>query len=295
MIREFAPAKINLYLHVTGRRPDGYHQLDSLTAFAGVGDEIRLEPAPRFDFIVDGPQAAALRSETDDNNLVVRAARALAEHTGKALDLRLTLIKNLPVASGIGGGSSDAAAALRALAQHWGLAPDDMRLLEVAASCGQDVPVCLAIENCYITADGMAPGPELPHTHIVLANPGMGLGTAGVYQAFREGGDRFSPAARLKEIPRDAAELAAMLNDRHNDLAPAALRLMPEISRVIDALQASPGCLLARMSGSGASCFGLYEGRDHARRAAVDILAAHPGWWVIQSHIPSRRDRRRGI
>ena len=115
MLREFAPAKINLYLHITGRRPDGYHILDSLVTFAGVGDEIRLEPAPRFDFITDGPQAALLKKEPVENNLVVRAARMLAERTGKPLDLRLTLIKNLPVASGIGGGSSDAAAALRLL------------------------------------------------------------------------------------------------------------------------------------------------------------------------------------
>src|SRR5690348_15635013 len=111
MLSEFAPAKINLYLHITGRRPDGYHLLDSLVAFAAVGDELRLEPAPRFDFIVEGPQAAFLKSEPIESNLAVRAIRTLAERVGRSLDVRITLMKNLPVASGIGGGSSDAAAA----------------------------------------------------------------------------------------------------------------------------------------------------------------------------------------
>src|SRR5580658_8303462 len=178
MLREFAPAKINLYLHITGRRPDGYHILDSLAVFAGVGDELLLEPAPRFDFLVEGPQAALLKKEPIEANLVVRAAKMLAEKTGKLLDLRLTLIKNLPVASGIGGGSSDAAAALRLLAAHWGLAPGDPVPAQVAAACGQDVLVCFSPDSCYMTAEGPVPAPELPYTNIVLVNPGKALSTA---------------------------------------------------------------------------------------------------------------------
>jgi 4-diphosphocytidyl-2-C-methyl-D-erythritol kinase len=294
MIREFAPAKINLYLHITGRRADGYHLLDSLAAFAGVGDEIRLEPAPRFDFIIDGPQAAALKNEPVEDNLAVRAVRALAGRTGQAPDLRLTLIKNLPVASGIGGGSSDAAAALRALAQLWHLAPDDAHVRDVAGACGQDVPVCLDLAGCYMTPDGTAPAPELPHTDIVLVNPGRALATAAVYKTYKESGGAFSPAARLPNPPADRQALAAMLKARKNDLAAPALTLMPGIGEVLRAIEDTEGCLLARMSGSGATCFGLYADRDSARRAAASILAANRGWWVIQSHIPLRRDRRRG-
>jgi 4-diphosphocytidyl-2-C-methyl-D-erythritol kinase len=295
MIREFAPAKINLYLHITGRRTDGYHVLDSLTAFAGVGDEIRLEAAPRFDFIIDGPQADLLKNQDIESNLAVRAARALAERTGNLLDVRLTLIKNLPVASGVGGGASDAAAALRALAFHWDIAPDDPRLFEIAALCGQDdVPVCLRAESSYITAEGPKTGPELPYTNIVLVNPGKALSTATVYKAYKESPAAFSGTAQFKDIPRDTGELTAMLKARSNDLAAPALALMSEISAVLRALEASDHCLLARMSGSGATCFGIFPDRDSARKTAADILAAHPDWWVIQSHIPLRRDRRRG-
>jgi len=292
MLREFAPAKINLYLHVTGRRTDGYHMLDSLVAFAGVGDEIRLEAAPRLDFIIDGPQAAALKKEPADQNLAVRAAQELAGLAGKTPDVRLTLIKNLPVASGIGGGSSDAAASLRALALHWKIAADDPRLSDAAGRCGQDVLVCLKTESCYITADGTASGPELPLCHIVLANPGKSLATTNVYQACRDSGAGFSNPAPLEKAPEDPLQLAQMLKLRGNDLAAPALRLMPEIKIVLETLGAADHCLLARMSGSGATCFGLFPNRDSARRAASVILAAHTDWWVVQTYIPGRRDRR---
>jgi len=292
MISQFAPAKINLYLHITGRRPDGYHVLDSLTAFAGVGDEIRLEPAAHFDFAVEGPQAALLRDEPVEKNLVVKVARGLAERTGKNLDLRLTLVKNLPVASGIGGGSSDAAAALRALALHWGVDSGDPGFWDVAALGGQDVPVCLRAETCYITEEGTAAGPILPHTDIVLVNPNQSLPTVEVYKCFRDDGFAFSAPARLKESPQNVAELATSLKERGNDLAAPALKLRPVIGQVIMALEATQHCVFARMSGSGATCFGLYPGRDHARKAAAEILEAHPDWWVIQSHIPKHADRR---
>ena len=293
MIREFAPAKINLYLHITGRRADGYHLLDSLAAFAGVGDEIRLEPAPRFDFIIDGPQAAALKNEPVEDNLAVRAVRALAGRTGQAPDLRLTLIKNLPVASGIGGGSSDAAATLRVLGLHWALDPDDPVIASIAWACGQDVLVCLKPESCYMTAEGTDSAPELPHTDIVLVNPGKTLPTADVYKTFKDDGGIFSSEARLDGPPKDAGQLAGMLKARQNDLFKPALRLMPVIGEVLGALEKSAQCMLARMSGSGATCFGLYPDRGSARQTAASILEAHPSWWVIQTHIPRRGDRRR--
>jgi 4-diphosphocytidyl-2-C-methyl-D-erythritol kinase len=292
MLREFAPAKINLYLHVTGRKPDGYHELDSLVAFAGVGDDVLLEPADAFAFMVEGPQAAALQKEPPKDNLVTRAAMTLAELVEKPLNAKLTLIKNLPVASGIGGGSSDAAAALRALAIHWGLGSDDPRLYKAANRHGQDIAICLEADNAYLTPDGLDSGLPLPHTNIVLVNPNKGLGTADVYKAYREDGDAFSAEARFEREPQDTAELAAFLRLRHNDLTKPATHLMPEIGIIIGVLDASANCLFAAMSGSGATCFGLYPDRDSARRAASDILTAHPGWWVIQSHIPRARDRR---
>jgi 4-diphosphocytidyl-2-C-methyl-D-erythritol kinase len=159
--------------------------------------------------------------------------------------------------------------------------------------CGQDVPVCLKTETCYMTSKDTAPGPELPHTNIVLVNPGKPLATADVYKACREQGGAFSRAAPFKEEPVDATSFAAMLKARSNDLTKPAQHLMPEITEVLKALETAGQCLLARMSGSGATCFGLFPDRDSARRAAADILAAHEGWWVIQSHIPGLRDRRR--
>ena len=295
MLREFAPAKINLYLHITGRQPDGYHILDSLAAFAGVGDEVRLEPATQFDFIIEGPQSGTLAEEPLEGNLVVRAARAFALDTGKPLDMRLTLIKNLPVASGIGGGSSDAAAVLRLLAAHWGIGLRDQRLLKAAALCGQDVPVCLDPRSCYIAAEGVEDGPELPHCDIVLVNPGKSLSTAFVYKAFKDSAASFSAIRRLESAPSDAAELAAMLKIRHNDLAAPALRLMPEIVDVLKALENEGDCLFARMSGSGATCFGLFPNRDSARRAASALFAAHPTWWVVPTYMPLLCDQRRSF
>jgi 4-diphosphocytidyl-2-C-methyl-D-erythritol kinase len=279
-IKQFAPAKLNLYLHITGRRADGYHDLDSLVAFATIGDEIDLWPAEDFSFTVRGPQAAALAGGDDAGNLVVMAARSLAELTGRELNAGIRLTKNLPVASGIGGGSSDAAAALRALAQHWGLSPDDPRILQAAARHGQDVPVCVKIENNYMTATGVMPAPRLPRLALVLVNPGEGLSTPGVYQEYRTGGDAFSPLARLEQAPATVDDLVAALSERGNDLYAAACRLMPEIAIIVAALGASENCLLARMSGSGATCFGLYPNDDAAKAAAEKIRHAHPRWWV---------------
>ena len=280
LIREFAPAKLNLYLHITGRRADGYHDLDSLVAFASIGDELSLSPAAAFSFELAGAQAGALAHEDQSNNLVVGAARSLAALTGHSLDVHLTLTKNLPVASGIGGGSSDAAAALRALARHWGLAKDDPRLLEAAAKHGQDVPVCVKVESNYMTATGVVPAPKVPRTAVVLVNPGKGLSTPSVYKEYRAGGDSFSPLSRLSEAPKTVDELVVSLKLRGNDLYAPACRLMPEIGEIIDVLRGTEHCLLARMSGSGATCFGLYTDTEAAEKAAGKIRAANPAWWV---------------
>jgi 4-diphosphocytidyl-2-C-methyl-D-erythritol kinase len=282
----FAPAKLNLYLHITGRRADGYHDLDSLVAFAGIGDKIRLEPANEFAFVMEGAQAGFLRNEPMESNLVVKAARSLAKLCDKPLDVKMTLLKLLPVASGIGGGSSDAAAALRALAAHWGLPPNDERLYQAAAEHGQDVPVCLKIENNYITATGTRSAPALPKVGVILINPKKPLPTPTVYKTFRDGGYDFSPPMPLTETPRDTNALIAALRQRGNDLYLPALRLMPEIEQIINALEMTEGCLLARMSGSGATCFGLYEQQAIAQKAALTLRDSHPGWWVEASSLP---------
>lgn len=293
MIYEFAPAKLNLYLHITGRRADGYHDLDSLVAFAGVGDEVRLEPAETFSVIIEGPQAAALKTEDASHNLVVKAAHSLATLVSKPLNVTLALVKNLPVASGIGGGSSDAAAALRALAKHWGIDVADPRLAQAAAQHGQDVPACLKIESNYLTATGTAPGPLLPYADIVMVNPNKALATPSVYQTYRDGAQDFSPHAVLTEAPKDLETLVMLLKERRNDLEESAAQLMPEIPVIIGDLSNNEGCLFARMSGSGATCFGIFADRNTARNTAAALLKKNPNWWVVQSYIPCRSDPRK--
>ncbi len=275
-----APAKINLYLHVLGRRPeDGYHLLDSLTVFVDAGDELRIEEGEGLSLRVEGPMASGLSQESQENNLIVRAARRLGERLGKPLDVSFTLIKNLPIASGIGGGSSDAAAALRLLAEKWGMDANDGLLREVAAELGQDIPCCIAAKTCYLRGVGgeLAAGPRLPETHMVLVNPNRPLPTPEVYK--RRSG-KFAEAAPLERDPSTAAELAEMLLLRENSLAAAAIAIMPEIAEILESLASTPDCLLARMSGSGATCFGLYPSRAAAEAAAAAIAMSHPSWWV---------------
>ena len=287
MLIEFAPAKINLYLHVTGRREDGFHNLDSLVAFAGVGDQIRLEPAPQFSFTVNGPQAAALADHPVEDNLAFKAAHTLAELTGKPLDVAITLTKNLPVAAGIGGGSSDAAAVLRVLARHWGMSPDEGTIFKAGAKHGQDVPVCLKIVNNYMTAEGTLPAQhDLPRVALVLVNPNQALPTPAVFCAFKESGASFITPARLTKEPVDVADLVDQLKQRTNSLYNAACQIMPDVGIIKSVLESASGCLLARMSGSGATCFGLFDSDDSAQIAARQIKTQTPSWWVIATYLP---------
>jgi 4-diphosphocytidyl-2-C-methyl-D-erythritol kinase len=271
-LAEFAPAKVNLALHVLGRREDGYHLLDSLVVFAGVGDRLLAEPARSLSLTVAGPFAGALAAERD--NLVLRAARALADAAGVAAGARLVLEKHLPVASGIGGGSADAAAALRLLARLWGCSPASR---ELALALGADVPVCLAGRPARMggVGEALARVPALPRCGLVLVNPGVPVATPAVFRA-RSGA--FSPPLDLPPGWADAAALAADLARWGNDLELPALTLQPAIGDVLAALRAVPGCLLARMSGSGATCFGLFAAPEHAVQAAAGLHS--PGWWV---------------
>jgi len=277
-----APAKINLYLHVTGRRADGYHVLDSLVAFTDIHDTIEVRTSAGLSLSVDGPFRVALGDPSE--NIVLDAARALAEAAGVEAAARITLVKRLPVASGIGGGSADAAAVLRALQELWSIDVPAAELAALALELGADVPVCLAGEPAFVGGIGedLMPAPNLPPVPIVLVNPLRALSTPKVFAA-REG--PFSEPARFVAVPMGAAALAALLAERRNDLTEAAVALVPEIATVLMALEAVPGTLLARMSGSGATCFALYEDETAAARAAAVIAAGNPEWWVAMGKL----------
>ena len=275
MQREFAPAKINLFLHVTGRRADGYHLLDSVVVFAGAADVLSVEPAEDFSLTVTGPFAPALAAEAD--NLVLRAGRALARWEGMRPAAHLTLEKNLPIASGIGGGSADAAAALRLLARFWNLDIPRPDMLAIAARLGADVPVCVASRPIRMGGIGdiLSEAPVPPRCGILLVNPGLSLATPDVFRGFS--GAFSPPDALLPEAWMSAGTMSSDLSRLRNDLQDAAITLCPEIATVLDAIRETYGCHLVRMSGSGATCFGIFPSEDTARAAATAL--ARPGWW----------------
>lgn len=281
-VEGFAPAKVNLVLHVTGRRADGYHLLDSLVVFADVGDRLTAAPDEALLLNVTGPRAAGV--PLDGTNLVLRAAALLAPGRGA----RIGLEKHLPAAAGIGGGSSDAAAAFRVLSRLWGVplpAPDAVLPL------GADVPVCLAARGARMQGIGerLTPLPTLPPLWLVLVNPGVPVPTGPVFAALARRDNPPLPQA----LPRlaDAAELAGWLHTCRNDLEPPARALVPAVGQAIAALAAQRGCLLARMSGSGATCFGLFATAADAAQAARALRVAAPGWWVADAGLAAPQDQ----
>ena len=282
-VSAFAPAKINLYLHVVGQRADGYHLLDSLVAFADIGDCVTAAPAARLSLAVVGPEAGPVAA-LGENNLVMRAARLLAAASAAqapaaaALGAALYLDKRLPAAAGIGGGSSDAAATLRALDRMWRRPLDPDALAALALKLGADTPACLAARAVWVGGIGeeIEDARGLPPAGIVLANPRHALPTAAVFAARR---GAFTGAGRFDPMPPDAAGLAAVLTDRRNDLTEAALSVLPDIALVLRRLSQLPGALLARMSGSGATCFALFENRAAAIAASPLLARAEPLWW----------------
>ncbi len=281
---EPAPAKINLYLHVVGRRADGFHLLDSLVVFAKIADRVAVSPAASLTLAIEGPFAASLADLPVETNSAMRAARALAGAFAVAHGAAIRLTKNLPVGAGIGGGSADAAATLRALARLWRLDAADRRLAALAPTLGADVPVCLANRPAFVGGIGesLRSAPHLPSFGLVLANPGVVLSTAEVF-ARRRGA--FSTPSRFFEPPRDTRDLAEILAARRNDLTVTAVRLVPAVAEVEAALASSPGCLLARMSGSGPTCFGLYPDAPAARHARAWLTARAPSWWILATAI----------
>lgn len=277
-----ARAKLNLTLHIVGRRADGYHLLDSLVAFTEVGDELTLRPASEFSLTIDGPMADGLSAGED--NLVAQAARALAKHAARPCRVAIHLQKNLPVASGIGGGSADAAATLKGLAHLWQLDIGERELMHLGLKLGADIPACLWGKTCQMGGIGerLVPRPPLPPTWVVLVNPRVALSTAEIFRA-RTG--PFTPAYPLKETMPDVEALAHALRQRGNDLTTPAIAQAPVIGTVLQTLEQQTGCLLARMSGSGATCFGLFAGRTATIVAAATLMRHHPDWWVSATQL----------
>lgn len=279
---EPAPAKINLYLHILGRRADGYHDLQSLVAFADCGDRVTVTgPAPDWSLALDGPFAEALEDTAAAGNLVLRAARRLAAATPGAAPLALNLSKHLPVAAGIGGGSADAAAAIRLLARTWGTAAGAPAAW---ADLGADIPVCLGNRPALVEGMGerLTPAPPLPPLPAVLVNPGIASSTGAVFQALA---GRYGQPSAVPLPPAGAsvAAIAGWLADQRNDLTRPAVETVPAIGEVLAALAAAPDTLLARMSGSGATCFALFPHQHSAAAAARWLRQRAPRWWVRES------------
>ncbi len=279
MISERAAAKINLFLHVGTKREDGFHPLQSLAVFTDLGDALAIEPAPDLSLNIGGPFAKGLDGESD--NLVLRAARALGGTGAK-----LTLTKYLPVASGIGGGSADAAAALRGLNALWNSGKDSAALCDIAAALGSDIPVCVLSTPSFMEGRGeilRAPD-SMPRLPMLLVNPRVAVPTKDVFAALkaRSGADMTLPRGRF----RDTADLLRFLETTRNDLEAPALALQPVIGEVLTAIAALPGALLTRMSGSGATCFGIFADDACCARAAQILKDAAPGWWVAPTFVP---------
>lgn len=273
-IHTFAPAKINLYLHVSEKLENGYHALDSLIAFANVGDEITLTPAAEFSLHIDGPFAESIPA--DENNLAMKAAKLFTDKTGKPLNCQMTLTKNLPASAGIGGGSADAAAALRALEQFWDIKLPKPDILAICNALGADVPVCYANRAARILGIGNVQDTRyaLPTLHAVLINPLIPCPTGSIFKNFNEPFQTREP---------DIAEGDAFLpfiKAQKNQLTPAAIQAVPDIEHILSALRSQKNCLFARMSGSGASCFGIFESEEDSTNAARAIESQNPHWWV---------------
>ncbi|MBM6578860.1 4-(cytidine 5'-diphospho)-2-C-methyl-D-erythritol kinase [Microvirga sp. BT689] len=276
-----APAKINLTLHVLGRRADGYHDLESLVMFAGTGDDLRLEPARALALEVGGP--TALLAGSDADNLVLKAARLLVERVEGLKVGTFHLTKRLPVAAGIGGGSSDAAAALRLLARRNGMTLSHPALREAARLTGADVPVCLEPRARMMRGAGEELGPalSLPRLFAVLVNPRVPVETPVVFKALGlQPGQGLSAAAHPALQAPSSDALLALLRETRNDLEPPAIKVEPVIGEALGLMRETPGCRLARMSGSGATVFGLYDDCDAAAKAGRQIRRLRPDWWV---------------
>ncbi len=281
-----APAKVNLFLHITGRRADGYHELESLFVFTHGGDRITVSASPEFGFTLEGAFAGALEAQggAGEGNLVTKAAQLLAAHAGLEPKVAITLEKNLPVAAGIGGGSSDAAAALLALNTFWKLKLPMEVLEQIALQLGADVPACLHQVPLMVRGIGeeLTPAALGWQAGIVLVNPMEPLSTPDVFRAYKDMDVPFdAPIKQLEPLLVDAPSLAGA----HNALEAPAQSVCPSVEQVLKALSDNQGVQLVRMSGSGATCFALFETAEGAAAAAEKIREAHKNWWVMADRI----------
>lgn len=278
-----APAKVNLCLHIGETRADGYHDLESFVAFAALGDKISIGRDVALSNTITGPFGAGLPPE--EGNLVFTAARKLAHLSGTRAGARIKLEKNIPVAAGLGGGSADAAATLCGLNELWELGLDTSGLRKLAATIGADVPVCVESRAAWMEGRGerITQLPPLPRSWLLLVNPGVAVSTRYVFASLRRRRGLGLPAP---DAPfEDAADLARFLQTTINDLESPARSLVPAIGDVLEELGRIPDVLLARMSGSGATCFGLFDSSDAAGAAGARMRAAHPEWWVAETEL----------
>lgn len=284
-----APGKINLCLHVVGRRSDGYHLLESLAGFTALGDTLVFAAADRLTLERGGPEAGGLPAP--DHDLILRAARALAAAAEIEPLARIKHVKRLPIGGGLGGGSSDAATTLIGLARLWRVDLMRVDLAELAEKLGADVPMCLMRRAAVMRGAGEAltPVAPLPAAPLLLVNPRRPAPTAEVFRRYAAGArpGRARHLPMLTPPPRDARELAAQLADCGNDLTPAAIETVPAIAEVLAALARLPGCLLARMTGSGATCFAIFAEEAELRAAERAIGAGHPDWWRAATELVS--------
>lgn len=283
-IRIRAPAKINLCLHVGAKRPDGYHDLESLVVFAAFGDELLIERDRGFSLAIGGPFAEDL--SRGDDNLVLKAARLLAARARADIGARFILTKRIPPASGVGGGSADAAAALRGLARLWNLRVSNDEMQTIAAVIGSDVPVCLDSKVAWMEGRGerVRSLRPLPGMSMILVNPKVQVSTAEVFRRLRQRrGTGFSPPPSSFA---EAIDLVRYLQSTTNDLEPAAAQIAPVIGEVLEEIRRLPGVLLARMSGSGATCFGLMKDAESDRESIRGLRQRYRDWWVVETVLP---------
>ena len=286
-VSETAPAKINLYLHVGPVRVDGFHELASLFVFTDYGDEVIVEEDDALSLEIVGPFAQLLAGASLTENLVYRAAQALQDYAGVNTGARMRLVKNLPVAAGVGGGSADAAAALRALEKLWALTipAEDMRAL--AFKLGADVPACLERKPVLVDGAGeiLSPGPDLPTTTVLLVNPRIDMPTGPVFKRFDADNASQRHPAHPDGVDGSVSDLAGLMTASRNDLEPAAMALAPKISDLVTSMQSDPGAIAARMSGSGATCFAFFDDAGLARDAAQKYEKMN--YWTMVSPVAS--------
>ncbi len=292
MAASLAPAKVNLCLHMTGIRADGYHLLDGLVAFTDFGDRVSVHASDDCALTLAGPMAPAIAAEPAETNLAMVAARRFAA-AFDALPVHITLDKHIPVAAGLGGGAADAAAVLRLLAEAHGVSLDDPALTALALEIGADVPVCLGGTAARMQGIGeiLSPLPPLPDLAVVLVNPRVAVSSGAVFKAYdkapvdADAGQLAQAVSRAAGGCNDAKAFIAALADTSNHLTAAAEAIAPEIRDVLAALSGAAGCGLARMSGSGATCFGLFANRSDAQQAETDIAARCPTWWTMATRL----------